>query len=86
MLASLEYPRHLHKKHGAYCRVNTLAEAEAALAEGWCVHVPPDQEPAPVDAPAPAEPDPEPEPAPEPEPEPVAATVKARVKRASRHK
>lgn len=57
-LSALEYPRHLHKTHGAYLHVDTPEQAAAALADGWCVHVPPDPpvdavtEPAPVAVPA----------------------------------
>jgi len=61
----LEYPRHLHKPHGAYLHVDTPEQADAALADGWSIEVPPD----PV-----AE-------TPAPEPEPSAADYAAAKKR-----
>ncbi len=48
-LTALEYPRHLHKPEGAYLRVNTVAEAAIAVAEGW--HVSPNCDDAPPAAP-----------------------------------
>jgi hypothetical protein len=48
-LNELEYPRHLHQTEGRHRRVDSPAEAKAAIAEGWSLTVPVE---APADPPA----------------------------------
>lgn len=56
-LATLEYPRHLHGRAGAFRVVRSPEEAAAELANGWSlipvldIHDPPPIEPDPAPAP-----------------------------------